>query len=317
MSLHYSIPVVDLHDYLHGTPEQRDRFIKGVGNALREVGFFALTNHTVSPDLIDETYAQTAELFALSESIKKSYELAGLKGQRGYTSFGKEHAKNSKVPDLKEFWHVGQELSVEHPRSAHYPPNVWPKELKNFQRVMVEVYRRLESAAFSILEACALYIGEEKSLIRDSARDGNSILRLIHYPPIPSDRDPDSIRAGAHEDINLITLLIDATSSGLEILDRQNHWVPVVTPKGCIIVDAGDMLQNLTNGFFKSTTHRVVNPNNSRERRYSAPFFVHARAEVSLNPLPSCIEATGGKQLYPNITADEYLMQRLREIGLA
>jgi isopenicillin N synthase-like dioxygenase len=142
-------------------------------------------------------------------------------------------------------------------------------------------------------------------------------LRLIHYPPVPADRDPSSIRAGAHEDINLITLLIDATASGLEILDRRNQWVPVVTPKGCIIVDAGDMLQNLTNGFFKSTTHRVVNPDNSRERRYSAPFFVHARGEVPLNPLASCVEATGGKQVYPNITADAYLMQRLKEIGLA
>jgi isopenicillin N synthase-like dioxygenase len=317
MSSHYSIPVVDLHDYLHGTAEQKDRFIKAVGNALREIGFFALTNHTVSPELIHDTYAQTAELFDLPEATKKSYEVPGLKGQRGYTSFGKEHAKDSKAPDLKEFWHVGQELSSEHPRSAHYPVNVWPSELPNFQRVMVDVYRRLESAAFSILEACALYIGEEKSLIRDTAIDGNSILRLIHYPPVPADRDPSSIRAGAHEDINLITLLIDATASGLEILDRSGQWVPVVTPKGCIIVDAGDMLQNLTNGFFKSTTHRVVNPDNSRERRYSAPFFVHARGEVSLNPLPSCIAATGGKQLHPNITADEYLMQRLREIGLA
>lgn len=317
MSSHYSIPVVDLHDYLHGTAEQKDHFIKGVGNALREVGFFALTNHTVSPDLIRDTYAQTSELFNLPEATKKSYEVPGLKGQRGYTSFGKEHAKDSKAPDLKEFWHVGQELSAEHPRSAGYPANVWPTELKDFQRVMVDVYRRLESAAFSILEACAIYIGEEKSLIRDTAIDGNSILRLIHYPPVPADRDPSSIRAGAHEDINLITLLIDATASGLEILDRRNQWVPVVTPKGCIIVDAGDMLQNLTNGFFKSTTHRVVNPDNSRERRYSAPFFVHARGEVSLNPLASCIEATGGKQTYPNIKADEYLMQRLKEIGLA
>ena len=183
---------------------------------------------------------------------------------------------------------------------------------------MVEdVYQKLEFAALQILEACALYIGEEKNRIRDTAVNGNSILRLIHYPPIPADSNPASIRAGAHEDINLITLLIDATSSGLEILDRNDNWVPVITPKGCIIVDAGDMLQNLTNGFYKSTTHRVVNPDNSREARYSMPFFMHARGEVSLAPLDSCIEATGGKTLYPKITADEYLIQRLREIGLA
>ncbi len=317
MSSQYSIPVVDLNDYLYGKAEQKEQFIKGVGNALREIGFFALTNHTVSPELILETYAQTAELFELSEGLKKSYEIDGIKGQRGYTSFGKEHAKDSSAPDLKEFWHVGQELSPEHPRSANYPANVWPSELMHFQRVMVDVYRRLESASSSILEACAIYIGEEKSLIRDMAIDGNSILRLIHYPPVAPDRNPNSIRSGAHEDINLITLLIDATASGLEILDRRSQWVPVTTPKGCLIVDAGDMLQNLTNGFFKSTTHRVVNPNNSRDRRYSAPFFVHARGEVALNPLASCIAETGGKQIFPNITADEYLMQRLREIGLA
>lgn len=317
MSQHYSIPVVDLNDYLHGDEDQKQRFVRGVGSALQELGFFALTNHTVSHDLIETSYEETRKLFALPEETKRSYEVAGLKGQRGYTSFGKEHAKDSKAPDLKEFWHVGQELDAQHPRFATYPINVWPKELATFRSTMVDVYKKLETCALSILEACALFIDEEKNLIRDMAVDGNSILRLIHYPPVPADRNPNSIRAGAHEDINLITLLIDATSSGLEILDRRGQWTPVVTPKECIIVDSGDMLQNLTNGFFKSTTHRVVNPDNSRDPRYSMPFFVHARGEVALNPLPSCYEMTGGKATYPNITADEYLLQRLKEIGLA
>ncbi|MCX6127529.1 MAG: isopenicillin N synthase family oxygenase [Proteobacteria bacterium] len=317
MSSAHSIPVVDLEDYRHGNAQQRDTFIKGVGNALREIGFFALTNHSLSAELIRDSYRHTAELFALADATKLSLEIPGLNGQRGYTSFGKEHAKDSKAPDLKEFWHVGQEISPEHPRHSAYPRNVWPTGLGDFQRVMVDTYRRLESCAFAVLEACSLYIGEEKNLIRDMAIDGDSILRLIHYPPVPTDRDPHSIRAAAHEDINLITLLIEATASGLEILDRHKQWVPVTTPKGCIIVDAGDMLQNLSNGFFKSTTHRVTNPDNSRDRRYSIPFFVHARGEVDLNPIASCVEATGGKALYPKITAHEYLTQRLREIGLA
>ncbi len=309
----YSIPVLDLDHYLHGSAEQKLNFIKGVGNALREIGFFALTHHNISHELIQEGYAALKDLFALPNAVKKSYELDGLKGQRGYTSFGKEHAKGSKAPDLKEFWHVGQELSA----AGRYPANVWPAELPKFKTAMLDLFQGLEECALAVLEVCALFMAEDKDLIRNMAVDGNSILRLIHYPPIAADRDPHSIRAAAHEDINLITLLIDATSSGLELLDRDGNWIAITTPKECIIVDSGDMLQNLSNGFFKSTTHRVVNPDNSREARYSMPFFVHARAEVDLTPLPSFVEATGGKRLYPEITADAYLMQRLREIGLA
>jgi len=315
--MNYSIPVVDLNDYLSGDAERERAFVRGVGSALQEIGFFALTNHNLSTDLIGDSYAETRKLFALPTEEKLKYEVPGLKGQRGYTAFGKEHAKNSKAPDLKEFWHVGQELKAPHALAGLYPENVWPKELDHFQSVTQKVFQSLEFAGLKILEACALYLGEDRERIRDTAVDGNSILRLIHYPPIAADKNPDSIRAGAHEDINLITLLIDATSSGLELMDRNGNWIPVVTPKGCLIVDAGDMLQNLTNGFFKSTTHRVVNPDNSRDARYSMPFFMHARGEVSLNPLPSCIAATGGKQVYPDITADAYLLQRLKEIGLA
>ncbi len=317
MQTTYSIPVLDLEDYLSGQPERQLAFVQGVGSALREVGFFALTRHQISHDLIQKSYQQLATLFAMSPEQKSSFEIAGLKGQRGYTSFGKEHAKDSKAPDLKEFWHVGQEPDASVPTLLSYPPNVWPSDLPEFKSTMTEVFSRLETCALAILEACALYIKQDVTLIRDMAVHGNSILRLIHYPPIPSDSHPASIRAAAHEDINLITLLIEATASGLEILGRDGKWIPVTTPKECIIVDAGDMLQNLTNGFFKSTTHRVVNPNNSRERRYSMPFFVHARGEVALDPLDCCIEATGGIQEFPNIKADAYLMQRLKEIGLA
>lgn len=313
----YSIPVLDLNDYVLGTPEKKKSFIEGVGTALRDVGFFALTNHNISRNLIASGYEEVSKLFALPNDLKHEFEIPGLKGQRGYTSFGKEHAKDSKAPDLKEFWHVGQEFSSENPRAKEYPPNVWPNQLEGFRPTMLDIFQRLETCAHSILEACALFIGEDKNLIKNMAIDGNSILRLIHYPPVPQDRDPASIRAAAHEDINLITLLIEATASGLEIMDRTGAWIPVVTPKECIIVDAGDMLQNLTHGYFKSTTHRVVNPGNSRERRYSMPFFVHARGEVALNPLSSCIALTDSNDKYRNITAGEYLHQRLKEIGLA
>ncbi|RZA23508.1 MAG: isopenicillin N synthase family oxygenase [Proteobacteria bacterium] len=315
--MNYSIPVVDLNDYLSGDKERVERFVRAVGSALQEIGFFALTNHNVDTQLIHDSYAETKNLFALPTEAKLSYQIPGINGQRGYTAFGKEHAKGSKSPDLKEFWHVGQELSDGHDLLKTYPENVWPDGVEKFKKTTLSVFKNLEFAGLKILEACALFLGEEKTRIADTAVDGNSILRLIHYPPIPMDRDPNSIRAGAHEDINLITLLIDATSSGLELMDRKGNWIPVVTPRGCIIVDAGDMLQNLTNGFYKSTTHRVVNPDNSREARYSMPFFMHARGEVDLNPLPSCVAITGGKKLYPDITADAYLNQRLKEIGLA
>lgn len=317
MSAGYSIPVLDLDDFLHGDEERKSDFIRGVGSALREIGFFALTRHQIPQELIQKGYEVIKQLFALPEDIKKGYEIPGLKGQRGYTSFGREHAKGSEAPDLKEFWHVGQELRAGDPMAKVYPENVWPSELREFQVAMVDLFKGLEKCALAVLEACALYMKEDRNLIRKMAVDGNSILRLIHYPPVPSDRHPKSLRAAAHEDINLITLLIDATTSGLELLDRDGNWIAVTTPKDCIIVDSGDMLQNLSNGFFKSTTHRVVNPDNSREARYSMPFFVHARGEVDLTPLPSFVSATGGRRLFPEITAEAYLMQRLKEIGLS
>lgn len=307
-----TIPVIDLEDYFSDDPNRRLSFIDGVGRSLRDIGFFALTNHQIDDQLIANAYRVSQDFFDLPTDVKSSYEKLDIKGQRGYTSFGREHAKDSEAPDLKEFWHVGQENT-----SADYPANVWPGELPEFKDVLDSVYSKLESCAFSVLEACSIFIGEDKDTLKSMAEDGNTILRLIHYPPIPDDVNPSSVRAAAHEDINLITLLIDATSSGLEILDRNNNWLPVVTPKNSIIIDSGDMLQNVTNGYFKATTHRVVNPEDSRQRRFSMPFFVHARSEVSLNPLPGCVKLMGNAKKYPDITAGEYLHQRLVEIGLA
>lgn len=311
-----TIPVVNLQDYLNGSPAQRDAFVKRMGDALKDFGFFALENHGVDYRLIEKAYQLAAGFFDLDEPTKKKYEDLELKGQRGFTSFGREHAKGQKAADLKEFWHVGRELAAGSPLRATYPANIWPTEIPEFKEVMVELYRQLDVCSMRLLEACSIYIGEAPELLPAMAKDGNTILRVINYPEIPESRDPASIRAGAHEDINFITLLCEATAGGLELLKRDGSWMPIHALKGQIIVDTGDMLQNLTNGLLKSTTHRVMNPDNSRERRFSMPFFVHPRSEVDLTPLPRSIEKTNGTKTFPNITAGEYLEQRLREIGL-
>ena len=310
-----TIPVVDLAEFAGDEAAQR-RVATQVGEALEELGFFALTNHGVEQSLIDRTYAAVEAFFLLPEATKRQYEDLALKGQRGFTSFGREHAKDHPTPDLKEFWHVGRELPEGHPLAGIYLPNVWPSEITEFRALLTELYRQLDACAARLLEATALYLGEPRTAISEMARDGNTILRVIHYPPVPQDAHPTAVRAAAHEDINLITLLCEATTGGLELLTREGTWLPIRSLPGQIIVDSGDMIQNLTNGVLRSTTHRVTNPDNNRERRFSMPFFVHPRSEADLSPLPSCVARSGGAQRYPNITAGEYLEQRLREIGL-
>ncbi len=311
-----TIPVVDLEDYRAGS-EARERFCLTVGDALNDLGFFALVNHGVDPNLIKDAYSEAAAFFDQPDAVKARYEDPKIKGQRGYTSFGREHAKGSEAPDLKEFWHVGRELPADHPALSKYGQNLWPEELPRFKPVMVELYEQLESCAGALLSACARYLGEPKDRFSSIAVDGDTILRVIHYPPVPPERNPASVRAAAHEDINLITLLCEATEGGLELLQRDGSWRPIHALAGQIVVDAGDMLQNITNGVLKSTTHRVVNPDNDRSRRFSMPFFVHPRGEADLTPLASCVERTGGTRLYPSWTAGEFLAQRLAEIGLA
>ncbi|MCX6110952.1 MAG: isopenicillin N synthase family oxygenase [Proteobacteria bacterium] len=309
------IPVVDLREF-KDAPDGRARFVDHIGAAMADTGFFVLEGHGIPDELIERAYALAESLFLRTEAEKQGYERRELHGQRGYTAFGREHAKDADAPDLKEFWHVGQELAPDHPLAEVYPANIWPTEVPEFKAVYSSLFRRLDACAGDLLEACALAIGEPTERFSSLAKDGNSILRVIHYPPIGLDAHPKSIRAAAHEDINLITLLPAATAGGLELLERNGSWRPVEATKGQIIVDAGDMLQNITNGLFKSTTHRVINPGNSRDRRFSLPFFVHPRSEVDLTPLPSCVALTGGKVVYPPITAGDYLQQRLREIGL-
>jgi len=311
-----TIPVLDLREWDAGPGPRRDAFVKTLGDALTDIGFFAVTNHGVDSALIEQAYKLSQDFFLLPDATRRSYEDPKLKGQRGYTSFGREHAKGSTAPDLKEFWHVGQELPEGHRFGAVYGVNLWPGEVPQFKPVMLKLFNQLETCAKKLLEGCALYVGESQGFMRDMVDDGDSILRIIHYPPIPEDRAPQSVRAAAHEDINLITLLCESTAEGLELLQRDGTWRPIHALQGQIVCDAGDMLAHVTNGLYRSTTHRVVNPPNDRERRFSMPFFVHPRGEVDLTPRPECVARSGGTANFPQRTARTYLLERLREIGL-
>jgi isopenicillin N synthase-like dioxygenase len=308
------IPSLDLHDFLKGG-ESKATFVKQIGSAYSDIGFIAVKNHGISEALLAALYEQVAAFFALPKEIKSQYE-DGQGGQRGYTSFGKEHAKGNPNKDLKEFWHFGREVSAEDPLKNVYPENKWVKELPSFNQVGMEVYAALDQLGSQILRAIALYLNLDETYFESKTQNGNSILRPIHYPPITSEPE-HSIRAGEHEDINLITLLIGASAEGLQVLNKQNEWVAITQVEEHIVVNVGDMLQRLTNNMLCSTTHRVVNP--PRESwhipRYSIPFFLHPRPEMDLSCLPSCVSENNPLQYAP-ITAGEYLEERLREIGL-
>ena len=304
-----TIPVLSLSDFVSHDSARQKTFVQTLGHSLETIGFFALTDHGISPELIQSAYAAAEALFSLPEALKVRYEKSSLKGQRGFTAFGREHAKDSAYPDLKEFWHIG--------RATAQPANLWPQEVNTFQPVMSNLFEQLENCANILLDACALYLNMPPTALRETTIDSPTLLRVIHYPPIPLEAHPSSVRAAPHEDINLITLLCESTAPGLELLQKDGTWLPIAAIPGQIIVDTGDMLQNLTNGLFKSTTHRVTNPACDRDRRFSLPFFVHPRPEVDLSPLPACIARTGGQAQFPSLTAGAYLTQRLQEIGLA
>lgn len=310
------IPSVDLADFTSGDETRKKAFVQKLGKAYEDIGFVAVKNHSFDAQLQDKLYEEVKKFFALPEDVKRKYEIPGLGGQRGYTSFGKEHAKGSPAPDLKEFWHFGQEVTDNDPIKNEYPANILCGEEPEFNKVGMEAYRRLESTGKTMLQAIALYLGLDEFYFNDKIKNGNSILRPIHYGPITQE-PKNSVRAGEHEDINLITLLIGASAEGLEVLNKKGEWVPVTALPDHIIVNVGDMLQRLTNGRLKSTTHRVVNP--PREQwhmpRYSIPFFLHPRSDMRLDALPQCVDASHPKQ-WEDITAGEYLEERLREIGL-
>ena len=309
-----TIPTLDLQDFIGSDPQKAKRFIQDLGEALHQIGFFALINHGVEQKMIQSAYGAAEAFFALPEKTKQQYEIAKLKGQRGFTQFGKEHAKDSNAPDLKEFWHLGRETPTEHP--VEYPDNIWPREVPQFQLTMATLFEELETCADHLMAACAQYLQQPAGFFSTQVKEGQTILRVIHYPPVKANKIPDSQRAAPHEDINLITLLCEATTPGLELLKADGEWLPIEPIPGQIIVDTGDMLQALSNGLLKSTTHRVTNPNSSRDRRFSMPFFVHPRPDFDLTPLPACVEQTGGKASYPSETAAQALHKRLKEIGL-
>lgn len=294
-----------------------DAFAERIGRSLSEWGFAVITDHGIPAELIARAEAMSRAFFALPENVKRSYHIAGGGGARGYTPFGTESAKDSDIHDLKEFWHIGRELPSGHPFEPLMPPNVWPKELDGFRETYLEMFAAFDQAGARILEAIARFLGLEPDFFADTVRDGNSVMRLIHYPPV-QEASP-AVRAAAHEDINTITLLIGAEEAGLELLDRNGNWRPVTPKVGELAVNIGDMLQRLTNNRLPSTTHRVVNPAPERRgfSRYSMPFFLHFRPDYAIETLPSCVD-DAHPDLYPEpITAHDYLMQRLREIGLA
>ena len=290
---------IDRIDFgLLGTTE----FSQRIGRSLTTTGFFVLENAGIDAGLLNQAYAVTADFFELAESVKSGYYLPELNGQRGFTPFGKEHAKDSPHPDLKEFWHVG---------NPTVQPNLVPIEVAESGPTLSLLYAQLDRCAQGLLGAIADFLEEPLGEIYQPG--GDTILRVIHYPPIPENSPSGSLRAAAHEDINLITLLPTASASGLELL-RDGIWEPIDARPGSVIVDSGDMLQWRTNGYLKSTTHRVVNPDNGRDRRFSMPFFVHPHPDTDLTPLPSCVVDNHVK--FPPITAGHYLQQRLAEIGL-
>jgi isopenicillin N synthase-like dioxygenase len=315
--MHRRIAVLDLSHYTHGTQQQKEHFTRAWRGGLEEFGFVSIINHGVDQGLIERTYQDVAELFALPRSTKERHLIPGGGGQRGYTAFGQEHAKNRAVGDLKEFWHVGRQLPEGNPRQGAYGPNTWPEELRNFRANSTALYAALDAAAAVMLQALAEAFSLPRGTFADMAHEGNSVLRLIHYPPLKDMFIPGGVRAAEHEDINLITLLPESTSTGLELLTREGVWLPVDSVPGQIVVDAGDMLARITNEAIPSTTHRVVNPKSDADDvvRYSMPFFVHPYPECPLEVLEVCTSAENPAR-FPPTTADAFLRQRLAEIGL-
>lgn len=311
-----NIPVVDLSDFTGGDSKKKAAFVQELGMAYEDVGFVAVKNHGIPSELIADLYQYVQQFFSLPADKKSGYEIPELAGQRGYTSFGKEHAKGSDAPDLKEFFQYGQIVPASHPLKPEYPDNVSVDEIEGFNETLFKAYRAFEKSGKYLLQAIALYLGLNENYFDKYVEEGNSIARAIHYPPITV--EPNSaIRAEQHEDINLITLLVGASAGGLEILTKQNEWVPVTSLPGQIVVNVGDMLQRLTNNKLKSTTHRVVNPPRDlwHTSRFSIPFFLHPKSAMDLSALKECVNDEHPK-VFDDITAGEYLDERLKEIGL-
>jgi len=311
-----SIPLVNLADFISGDDSQRKIFVKELGKAYSEIGFVAVINHGISNAIISKLYEEAKRFFSMPEETKRKFEIEGLAGQRGYTSFGKEKAKQSIVADLKEFYQFGQTVQDGDAIKEEYPDNVNNSDLETMNKAFFEAYRAFEKSGSTLLKAIALYLDLDENYFEPHIHNGNSILRAIHYPPITNE-PASAIRAEQHEDINLITLLVGASADGLEVLRHDGEWLAVRSSPDQIVVNVGDMLQRLTNNRLRSTTHRVVNPPRElwHTSRFSMPFFLHPRSDMRLDCLASCI-TDENKINYEPISAGEYLDERLIEIGL-
>ena len=311
-----AIPSVDLTDFISGDSARKQRFVQEIGSAFEDIGFVALSGHFLSEELVRDLYREIKDFFNLPQEVKDNYEIEGIGGQRGYTSFGKEHAKGRKEGDLKEFWHFGQYVENDPKLEGEYPANVLVKELDRFNEVGKETYKMLEKTAKYVLRALALHLGLEENYFDAYIKNGNSILRPIHYPPITQE-PKNAVRAAAHGDINLITLLMGAHGKGLQVKNHEGEWIDAIARPDQLIINVGDMLSRLTNNKLKSTIHQVVNPPKELwgTSRYSVPFFMHPISEMPLNCLENCVDGAHPKH-YRDITAGEFLHERLIELGL-
>ena len=310
------IPSLDLRDFLSEDPQRKAEFIELIGKAFQEIGFCAVKGHLLSDELVDRLYKQIKLFFDLPDEVKTKYEFPEYSGQRGYVSFGKESAKGSKHGDLKEYWHFGQYIEEEEKGNYNYFPNINVDELPEFNKVGKEVYTSLENTAKHILRALALYLNIEENYFDQYIKNGNSILRPIHYPPILDD-PKEAVRASAHGDINLITLLMGAHGKGLQVKHSNGEWIDAMAGKDELMINIGDMLSRHTNNLLKSTVHRVVNPDREllKKSRYSIPFFMHPRGDMDLSCMDLCVDEQHPKS-FEDITAGDFLIQRLIEIGL-
>ncbi|MDX1277256.1 isopenicillin N synthase family oxygenase [Oceanihabitans sediminis] len=310
------IPSVNLSDFVSGDPKRKQKFVDEIGKAYEEIGFVALKGHFLDDTLVDNLYSEVKNFFDLPLETKQKYEIEGIGGQRGYISFGKESAKGKKEGDLKEFWHFGQWVENNPKLEEEYPENVTVEELPEFNRIGKETYRMLEKTAKYVLRALALHLNLEETYFDNYIHNGNSILRPIHYPPIVNE-PKNAVRAAAHGDINLITLLMGAQGRGLQVQRHDGEWIDAIAEPDELMINVGDMLSRHTNNKLKSTIHRVINP--PRElwgtSRYSIPFFMHPVSDMKLNVLESCIDKENPKQ-FDDITAGEFLHERLVDLGL-
>ncbi|MBV7265105.1 isopenicillin N synthase family dioxygenase [Erythrobacter ani] len=290
-----------------------------LGRSFAEYGFAIVRDHGIPRDLISRAEAKSKEFFALPDDVKRGYKIEGGGGARGYTPFGTEKAKDAEIFDLKEFWHVGRSLGEGHELAQYMAPNVWPKEVDSFKDTFTELFGAFDEAGLRVLEAIALHLGLARTFFAPTVEDGNSVMRLLHYPPLGPEAPEGAIRAAAHGDINTITLLLGAEEAGLELLSKSGEWLSVEVPEGALVINVGDMLERLTNGALRSTTHRVVNPSGeaARRSRYSMPFFLHFRPDYLIEPLAACVDENADQPPPEPITSHDFLLQRLREINLA